>query len=824
MISQAPTAKDTRPAAGPPVAPMRVPGYEILQELGRGGMGVVYKARQVKLDRVVALKMILAGNCAGPGERGRFLNEAHAAAQLPHPNIVGVYEVGEYDGGLFVALEYCPGDNLGKRLDGTPLPPPAAARLIETIARGVAAAHAAGIVHRDLKPANILLSAEGTPKVSDFGLARSLDDDPAPGSENRPGRTTTGAILGTPSYMAPEQAAGAAKHAGRAADVYSLGAILYELLTGRPPFKGASMLETLEQVRSWEPVSPRQLNPQAPRDLETICLKCLEKAPARRYADAGELADELLRFLNGESIVARPVTAPERAWRWCRRNPAWAALGGAVAVLLAATSAVSATAYLMVREKNLAIQEEVRQKEEQRLAAEQARDLAERRRKHAASALDFFVNRVQSELTDALFAGGARQRILELALERLRQDVEAGQGADGLADRALMGACLKAGDLSWDQGQHEKAAGFYQRAYAAAERLHRADPASDKAKGNFALMVARMARVAAWRKNPEEARRCQQRALALQKAIVEEPKSGEIPPHEAMLSLAGSYAALGEWPKAVRLQRRVLRDRPSATARESLAGSLEQMAKQTAGPGRKREYLRECVGLRSELAAGDPTRQRFQYLLALGLGELADEELFAGAQDEAQKHYDRCVKVYRELLGGAEMFVLRRKLGQAYYGAATAALRRGDRAASLRTFHECLRLREGLVRERPRDLHLQLDLMVTRARCGQHAAAAGMAGNLHRQAGKNVRLLFQALCAFALCSDAVAPGKSPGEISDADRKLRAEYRARALGVLRDMVAAGYRDRRELEIDPDLDPIRDEPGFQSVLEELRKKKT
>jgi WD40 repeat protein len=297
-----------------------IPGYEILSELGRGGMGVVYQARQVRLDRPCAIKMILAGTYATLEAVARFLAEARAIARLQHPHIVQIHHIGEADGLPFFELEYLPGGGLDRQLDGTPWPPRRAARLVEQLAGAMAEAHRLGVVHRDLKPANVLLAADGTPKITDFGLAKMV------GSES--GLTRTELVMGSPSYMAPEQAEGHAQQAGPAADLYALGAILYELLTGRPPFRGATALETLGQVKGSEPVPPSRLVPGLPRDVETICLRCLRKEPGRRYKAASALAEDLRRFQAGEPIVARRTSGAERAWRWCRRQPALAAASG----------------------------------------------------------------------------------------------------------------------------------------------------------------------------------------------------------------------------------------------------------------------------------------------------------------------------------------------------------------------------------------------------------------------------------------------------------------------------------------------------------------
>jgi serine/threonine protein kinase/ABC-type amino acid transport substrate-binding protein len=323
---------DTGPECKEPLpkpAPLPLlPGYEILGMLGRGGMGVVYKARQVKLKRLVALKMILAGAHASAEELVRFRTEAEAAARLQHPNIVQVYEVGEHEGLPFFSLEFVKGGSLQARLAGMPQPPDNAARLTETLARAMHFAHQQGIVHRDLKPANVLLSADGVPKVTDFGLAKQLDAGA--------GQTQTGQVMGTPSYMAPEQAEGCVREIGPRTDVYSLGAILYEMLTGRPPFRATTRNDTLMQVRQREPERPRSLTPAVPRDLETICLKALAKVPAQRYPSARDLADDLARFLDRRPIRARPVGPLGTCWRWCRRNPTLAGLSATATALLVA--------------------------------------------------------------------------------------------------------------------------------------------------------------------------------------------------------------------------------------------------------------------------------------------------------------------------------------------------------------------------------------------------------------------------------------------------------------------------------------------------------
>jgi serine/threonine protein kinase len=332
-IDRPPDADSTDAGGAPSVMTGRaipaISGYEILGELGRGGMGVVYRARQVRLNRPCALKMILGGAHASPEMAARFLAEAEAVARLQHPNVVQIHTLGEAAGLPFFELEFLDGGSLDGRLDGTPWSAKRAAGLVESVARGVAEAHRQGIVHRDLKPGNVLLAADGTPKVTDFGLAKSLAADS--------GLTRTDTIMGSPSYMAPEQAEGKTRDVGPLADVYALGAILYELLTGGPPFRGTTALEVIDQVKNAEPVPPSRLVPGLPRDVETIALKCLQKEPGKRYESATALAEDLKRFIEDRPIAARPVPFWERGWHWTRRNPWLAgAIGSTAAALLLA--------------------------------------------------------------------------------------------------------------------------------------------------------------------------------------------------------------------------------------------------------------------------------------------------------------------------------------------------------------------------------------------------------------------------------------------------------------------------------------------------------
>lgn len=436
------------------------PGLEVLARIGGGGMGSVYRARDLVLDRIVAVKTIAEGRFATSHQRERFRSEARAVARLRHPNIIAIHAIGEHDGQPYLTLEFAEGGSLAHRLAEHPMPTAEAAALIATLARAVHAAHVAGVVHRDLKPSNILLSADGVPKVGDFGLAKLMDGDA--------GRTITGQVLGSPSFMAPEQAEGQSRHVGPAADVYALGSILYQALTGRPPFLGESQLETLKLVVSNEVVPPRRLRPDVPADLETICLKCLEKEPSRRYPDAATLADDLDRHLAGRPILARRAGTFERSWRWCRRNPGLAAATLA-AVVLGITVIAGAAASAVV----------FRHQRDRALGAEAQ---ANRSRAEMKSVLDFLQNRVLAAARPRDQEGGlGRDVSLRAAIDTAESGIDR-----AFRDTPTVEASIRAalGETYYYLGDLDRASVQLERAYALrrqvlgpdhADTLHSAD-------------------------------------------------------------------------------------------------------------------------------------------------------------------------------------------------------------------------------------------------------------------------------------------------------------------------------------------------------------
>lgn len=419
LIEGVPTGVAGSAGRGLPVSAIDLPGYEIFEEIGRGGLGVVFKARQNTLNRIVAVKMLLPRMFPRSNDLERFRQEADAVAKLQHPNVVQIFDVIEVADNHCLSMEFVEGGNLADGLDGRPQPPAVAARLVEVLARAMHVVHESGYLHRDLKPANILLAATDNdsdvrlitedgksisvqPKITDFGLARQLGEDS--------GLTDTGTAVGTPSYMPPEQAR-SGQTVTHAVDVYSLGAILYEMLVGRPPFRGSSVLETLSQVYEQQPVPPRQLVDNVPMDLEAVCLKCLEKEPLRRYPSAGALADDLRRFQDGLPTIARPVTSTERCWRWCRRNPVVAGLISLAIVLLLAGTGVSTGFGILASRRAESEKVERDRADREASASKRNEQLAERRAKEADDAR----GQVEQVLKEKAIEADRAQRNLALS-------------------------------------------------------------------------------------------------------------------------------------------------------------------------------------------------------------------------------------------------------------------------------------------------------------------------------------------------------------------------------------------------------------------------
>jgi len=556
----APRKPRTQPAYAGPGSGPAIPGYTILGELGRGGMGVVFKARQVGLNRLVALKMILSGSYAGEADLARFRLEAEAVAKLQHPYIVQIYEINKWEGRPFFALEFVDGGPLDKKLAGNPLPFRQAAELLHKLAQAMDYAHQRQIVHRDLKPPNIMLTADGTPKVTDFGLAKKLDEED--------GQTRTGAIMGTPSYMPPEQAEGRTKELGPAVDIYALGAILYELLVGRPPFKGATVWDTLEQVRTQEPVYPSRLLAKVPRDLETICLKCLNKEAPKRYATAGALADDLRRYLDGEPILARPTPTWERAWKWARRRPVAAAL--AVVSTLFVVSLVAGGLAFGESQRRQAQEEarlrriaedEHRQAEENFRRAEENFRRAEENFQRARLAVDTMLTGVgQERLAHEPRMEKLRRELLTKAMLFYERFLEE-KGDDPGVRWETARARFRVGDIRKMLGEQEAAEQDYAGARTALTDLLVQSPGEVRYRRDLATCENHRGSLLRDARRTPEAEQAFRAALALRQGLVEE--KGEAEDRLELAAVANNLGILlfgaGRYVEAEPILRQTLR-------------------------------------------------------------------------------------------------------------------------------------------------------------------------------------------------------------------------------------------------------------------------
>jgi serine/threonine-protein kinase len=826
-----------------------VPGYEIAGILGHGGMGVVYKARQKSLNRWVALKMVLAQVHVDPRQLARFQAEAEAVASLQHPNIVQIYEIGEQDRLPFFSLELVGGGSLAQRIRGNPQQPREAAYVVETLARAVAYAHERGIVHRDLKPANVLLTEEGVPKITDFGLAKRLEGDS--------GQTKSGMLLGTPSYMAPEQARGDVHAVGPLSDVYALGAILYEMISGRPPFQGSSSMDTVTQVATTEPTPPSRLRPNVARDLETICLKCLQKEPSRRYADANALAEDLKRFLAGEPIRARPIAAPERLWRWCRRNPWVAALSAAVFLLLVTGTAVSTTSWLRIRreqaatieqferaEANARLEIAARQEADDRKRAAERAEIAARenakiageQRAIALSTLYKLVTQVQEKLRFKEDMGGLRKDLLQTAMDGLDQ-VSKSAGKSNLADRSMGVALQHLGQIYEQMGQTEKAMEQYRLSLTIFDRLAKEEPENDWIPWNQAVSFDHLGGVTRdYAGDAIRALTYYQQALALRQALaalVRTPAPTPVQRGAAIsvsfiklanmaLDLGDPAAAKGYARQALEQNEAILATRPQdALALRFLSMSaylLGQAESHLERPGAGREQLRRSIEMREKAVRADPTDAAAKKELAAALEALGDLELKQRDARSALAAYEKaqalCAAVVAKEPNNAES---QWYLAFTHYHLGQARQMLGDRERAVREFGVCRTLRQALVKNDPGSVQMQTELMLAQAHCGEHREASLAAAGIRKRSAKNAALLFAVARTYALCAAAVGAGSSA--LSTADQALQKRYSDEGLATLEQAIGLGYRDRVALERDPDLEGLRGSPAYPALLERL-----
>jgi serine/threonine-protein kinase len=795
--------------------PATVAGYEILGVLGRGAMGVVYKARQPGLDRIVALKMILAGDHASERDLIRFCAEAQAVAHLHHPNIVQIYEIGDDNGQPYFSLEFVDGDSLSHKIDGTPQPPAEAARMVQLLAAAMEVAHRRGVIHRDLKPSNVLVANDGTPKISDFGLAKRLEEDST--------RTRAGTVLGTPSYMAPEQAEGRIADIGPRSDVYSLGATLYELLTGRAPFKATTVLDTLQQVRTQEPVAPIQFSPAVPRDLETICLKCLQKDPDKRYQSAGELADDLGRFLEGRPIKARPVPAAERLWRWCKRNPRVAGLiGGVIAAFILWGLTASVLSISLKHQKD--------QTEEARIQADENATRAERNAKTAKQGFRLAFDNLQeleSELRKNLrrraFGPGAKPELRRLhddlfeLLQRRLMEMAKQFESTGVTEFALAGTYQQLGDLLKEGGKAEEALTLYRQGYEIIKQTASNKPDSDIAQANMGVMLRRLGDMALeLNGDVQTARARYQEAYDIQQKIIADPKSHDyteadnrrilwqIVFEKGKIELAGGDldAARRDFEEALatsKLWLEAVKGGDTSGAESSLAGDylyLGVVADRTGDAKTAKANFDECLRLCNALA--DQYKSNFDYKadLAESYGLVGDAQLRQGLLAEAEWSYKHLRENLMAVVNHNPEDMTRQPLvAQTHERVAALSLRQKNQQEAARRTQLALKDWDDLVQIEPTNFTWRAAHAASLARAGKMAEATKEADEVCQRAKNGPELLVQAARAYAICA-AKAEGESKRQLIQ-----------KAQAAQQQAVTAGWKDRRLLETDPELALIR-----------------
>eukprot|EP00913_Durusdinium_trenchii_P008909 g8375.t1 len=760
--------------------------YELLHEIARGGMGVVYKARQTKLNRIVALKMIKSGELAGDEEVKRFHAEAEAAAALDHPGIVPIYEVGQHNDQHFFSMGFVDGAGLDAQLKEGPLPPKDAAGLIKTIAEAVQYAHDKGIVHRDLKPANVLLAdaahpvdaqsgaaqqiganqtepgraapghndspttavenpssaaRAGTarlfaPRITDFGLAKNIAGDS--------GMTATGQVLGTPSYMPPEQAAGKIEQVGPLADVYSLGAMLYATLTGRPPFQSANVMETLKQVLEREPVSPSQLNPAVDKDLETICLKCLEKDAAKRYPTARDFASDLECYLTGKPISARPISRPARVWRWCKRNPLGATVAGLLLFLAIAGPAVAvhqvdtnrrldaalsgekdATATAQTKEQETA---EALEKVKAALVREQA---ALKRKDRALLETEDAIARYVAAVTNATLLKEPRLKpllrlLLKDALVHFQSFIDRHKHEQDMETRARMGSALaQIGSINRRIGTNQAAIDAFEQSRALFEKLTSTPSGGKEYERSLSDVLNELAVLYELTGEPEKSLRDHRRAVALRKRLAER-HSGD-PQYErrvaasllnlgALLSSSGKESeALKAYQQAIEIQQRLVDQQPAvAERRHELAVTYHNLAvlyHNTNQPRRELESHKRARAIREILVANEPSNADFQHNLAQSLRDIGALHQNAGRTQQAADAYRQALKILQPLAqDNPAVKEYQRTLGRVEHSLGTLLLATGKTDEAQSAFQRAIRIRTTLVNENPAEFEFRIEL------------------------------------------------------------------------------------------------------------------
>jgi tRNA A-37 threonylcarbamoyl transferase component Bud32/tetratricopeptide (TPR) repeat protein len=841
--------------------------YQILGELGRGGMGVVYKARHRKLERIVALKMILNGKHSGDSALKRFVSEARAVAHLQHPGIVQIFDIGEHNGLPYFSLEFVEGRDLHKDLNGMPRDAKSSAEMVEQLALTMQYAHDNKILHRDLKPANVLLDSSGKPKITDFGLAKQVDTDSSLA-------TNDGTILGSPSYMPPEQARGDISSMSPRSDLYSLGAILYQMLTARPPFITDRPLDTILQVMNNEPVPPRQLQPGIPVDLETICMKALQKDQSVRYSSCKELAEDLRRFIDGKPILARPISRMERVVRWCKRNPTVAIPSVAAGFFFVATTFISTWAWqesaanaVIIADERDNVKEErdnaKKEKEEayrQRVLADEAKLQAEKNQKLAESQAMLAVKNMQMIVTDiderlAQQPGMNDTRIALLEFLDVRWnelDLSLAGGIQGQAIPTQMAVRDKLASAFVNLGKLDKANAQFEKLYEQAQQRVLAKDRNDASRFNLALVCAKWAPVRGLvTKDPKVEQALMTEARELYRDIQKSPRPEPKSPNQGVIAnsfqgllLQAANAALskgnvnlaeseyqelvsaakdslkaiqdnGPWLEEVKEETKQLLVR---AANQNLQIGQSGVARAIAWQGR----IDEAIPLfetsvqknREMVVALPPTaspaeRTDVNVQLAKHLANLGRYCLRFGKFGQAAKAYaearDRLKEAYETDIN---VVSIKRDYGSTLFYTGIALEGAGFANDALVHYERARVLRSELVAASP-DNSNKVDLMLTEARLGNVEATKILIDDLSKNSAKNPDLWLDIARSLSQL------------FFRSKEESRIAFRDSAIQALERCVSDGMMHPFPIDKEPDLIPIREEEQFKAIVRQLAK---
>lgn len=803
-----------------------IPGYRIEHVLGRGGMGVVYRAHQLGIDRPVALKMVLAGIHSSRTLLDRFLAEAKAVGRLRHENIVQIYDSGWHENLPYFSLEFVDGPALSQKLGGEPMDPVEAARLVAPLADALQYAHSQGIIHRDVKPGNVLLTPSGIPKLADFGLAKQQEDDSD--------LSRTGDVIGTPGYMAPEQARGQSDITG-SVDIYGLGGVLYCALTGRPPFQAAKSVDTIIQLLEQEPVTPSRLQPGVPKDLETICLKCLQKTPAQRYATAGDLAADLTRFVNGEPIAARPVGRAERLYRWSRRKPRIAALVATATVsallLMIGGPILAGVIYAKKQEVEQAkLEADTNAQLAKRSAAEAIANaqLAERneqealtQEKNAIDALTSMVYETQRRLTDKPGLQDVRSNILNVVAERLKA-LDSSTSQSTRANLTKIGISRRLGDLNVEFGRIQQAYLLYQQCLDGLLKLHATGKLEQYGvRHNLSTAYENLANSARRLGRLTEARQHAEKALEQRREWAKE-KPGNEDVRQNVAATLGQLGMLaqeqGDMESAHRLlseseqmRRQYVELRPGELEPQTQwIGARRALAKhgfQQGDHDRAIQQIKDLIAEQSELADQFPYDISYRANLALFRADLGTFHLYVDRPQDAITEYQSAIQIIRKLIQeDPENFSLKVRLADSLYGLAVAQSVADFGNDASKTLRECLEIRAAAKELDPTNLTREISWLLTAARAGNLIDTVPLASNVKTRLEADAGMYFDLAGVYGQLLAAANRG------SELPEGVTAEALANeSLALIKKSHDLGFRRTTDLKLDPDLAPIRSMPS-------------